>query len=412
MWNAPEAMNRMWSVRTMPYLVLTVDALDDRQQVALHALARDVGAAGGLAAGDLVDLVDEDDARLLDAADRLVRDLLHVDQLARPLPASSSSSASGTVHAAASWSSWAGGWRSRSLHVATPISSMPCGVSTSTIGGGLCADLELDLAVVELALAQHAAQLLARARVRIAARRRRRLRCRQRGGPRRGGGSRRSSRRSSAASRARIATFARLLLAHHLDGELDQVADHRLDVAADVADLGELRRLDLDERRLRQLGQPARDLGLADAGRADHDDVLRRDLVAQLGRDVAGGASGCAARSRRRAWRRAGRRCSGRARRRSRAASSRANLPLRLQQDRLLHALLSRRARAGGAGSLQLLDHDLIVGVDADRGGDPHRALGDRRALERRGVAHQRARRGERVVAARADREDRRRRAR
>ena len=62
--------------------VLGVDgrALDDRQQVALHALARDVGAVGGLAAGDLVDLVDEDDARLLGAIDRLVRDLLHVDQ--------------------------------------------------------------------------------------------------------------------------------------------------------------------------------------------------------------------------------------------------------------------------------------------------------------------------------------------
>ena len=42
-------------------------ALDQRQQVALHAFARDVGAADGLAApGHLVDLVDEDDAVLLD----------------------------------------------------------------------------------------------------------------------------------------------------------------------------------------------------------------------------------------------------------------------------------------------------------------------------------------------------------
>jgi hypothetical protein len=40
--------------------ILGVDgrSLDDRQQVALYALARDVGAVGGLAAGDLVDLVD------------------------------------------------------------------------------------------------------------------------------------------------------------------------------------------------------------------------------------------------------------------------------------------------------------------------------------------------------------------
>ena len=105
-----------------------------------------------------------------------------------------------------------------------------------------------------------------------------------------------------------------------LDGELDRSRIDRLDVAADVADLGELRRLDLEERRAGEPGQPPRDLGLADAGRADHDDVLRRDLVAQLRRAAAAAASGCAARWPRRAWRRPARRCSGRARRRSRAA--------------------------------------------------------------------------------------------
>ena len=73
---------------------------------------------------------------------------------------------------------------------------------------------------------------------------------------------------------------------HHVDGELGQVADHRLDVAADVADLGELRRLDLDERRLRQPRQAAGDLRLADAGRPDHQDVLRRDLLGQLRRQL------------------------------------------------------------------------------------------------------------------------------
>ena len=50
--------------------VLGVDggALDQRQQVALHAFARHVGAAQAFAAGDLVDLVEEDDAVLLDRA--------------------------------------------------------------------------------------------------------------------------------------------------------------------------------------------------------------------------------------------------------------------------------------------------------------------------------------------------------
>ena len=93
-----------------------------------------------------------------------------------------------------------------------------------------------------------------------------------------------------------------LLVAHHADGDLDEVADHRLDVAADVADFGELRRFDLEERRLRQLGEPPRDLGLADAGRADHQDVLRRHFVGAAPAAASGGACDCAARSPRRAW--------------------------------------------------------------------------------------------------------------
>ena len=56
--------------------VLRVDrrAFDDRQDVALHAFAADVRALAAFAAGDLVDLVDEDDAGLLHALDRGARD--------------------------------------------------------------------------------------------------------------------------------------------------------------------------------------------------------------------------------------------------------------------------------------------------------------------------------------------------
>ena len=56
---------------------------DDGQKVALHALARDVGAVtAGLAAGDLVELVDENDALLLGPANRLLGHAIHVDELA------------------------------------------------------------------------------------------------------------------------------------------------------------------------------------------------------------------------------------------------------------------------------------------------------------------------------------------
>ena len=63
--------------------------------------------------------------------------------------------------------------------------------------------------------------------------------------------------------------------------DVDQIAHDAFHVPADIADFGELGRLDLHERRVRQFRQPAGDLGLADAGRADHENVLRRDFLPQ-----------------------------------------------------------------------------------------------------------------------------------
>src|SRR6266545_3348659 len=60
-----------------------------------------------------------------------------------------------------------------------------------------------------------------------------------------------------------------------------EVAHDRVDVASHIADFGELGRLDLDERRIGEPREAPRDLGLADAGRPDHEDVLGRDLLPQ-----------------------------------------------------------------------------------------------------------------------------------
>ncbi len=68
---------------------------------------------------------------------------------------------------------------------------------------------------------------------------------------------------------------------HHADCRFEEVADHLFDIATDVADLGELGRLDLDEGRIGELGKAARDLGLAHARRPDHQDVLGHHLFAQ-----------------------------------------------------------------------------------------------------------------------------------
>ena len=80
-WNAPEAMNRMWSVLTAAVLGRDRGAFDQRQQIALHAFARHVGADAAVARADLVDLVEEDDAVVLDDFDRLLRQLVLVEQL-------------------------------------------------------------------------------------------------------------------------------------------------------------------------------------------------------------------------------------------------------------------------------------------------------------------------------------------
>ena len=79
---------------------------------------------------------------------------------------------------------------------------------------------------------------------------------------------------------ARLHVLA-LALAYLRDCDLDEIADDLLDVAADIADLGEFGGLDLDERRGGELCQPSRDLGLADAGRTDHQDIFRQHLFAQ-----------------------------------------------------------------------------------------------------------------------------------
>ena len=65
-----------------PVLGLHVRTLHDREQVALHSLARDIRPAHlALLAGDLVDLVEEDDAKGFHALERVGRHVLHVDEL-------------------------------------------------------------------------------------------------------------------------------------------------------------------------------------------------------------------------------------------------------------------------------------------------------------------------------------------
>jgi hypothetical protein len=71
-WKAPLADHSVLGVHSR--------AFHQRQQVALHALARHVGPLHLAAAGDLVDLVQEHDAVGFDVGDRLQFQLVVVDQ--------------------------------------------------------------------------------------------------------------------------------------------------------------------------------------------------------------------------------------------------------------------------------------------------------------------------------------------
>jgi len=71
------------------------------------------------------------------------------------------------------------------------------------------------------------------------------------------------------------------LVAHHFHGHVGEVAHDLFDILADITDFGKFRRFHLDERRVRQMRETARDLGFADTGRSDHQNIFRRDFVAQ-----------------------------------------------------------------------------------------------------------------------------------
>ena len=236
-------------------------ALDQRQQVALHALARDVGA-DAVARANLVDLVEEDDAVVLDRLDGVLGDLLLIEQAVRFLV---DQQRVGFPHRDAAALGPA------AERLAEDVADRDRAHLGARHAGNLehrepaagCLDFDLDLLVVELA----GAQLLAK---RVLG-----------GGAGIGAHQRAHYALLGGEMGARLDILA-LAVADQEDRGLDEIAHDLLDVAADIADLGELGRFDLDEGRARELGEAARDLGLADPGRPDHQDVLRQHLLAQL----------------------------------------------------------------------------------------------------------------------------------
>src|ERR1700733_6373069 len=235
-------------------------AFDQGQEVALNAFARDVAAAAAIAHADLVDLVQKHDAVVLDRIDRFLHQLIAIQQLVgflvdQELMGILDREAAGLGPAAA--------------HLAEDIADRDRAHLRAGHAGNFKhrhsarrLRFDLDILVVQFS----GAQLLAK---RIAGR----------------------SASVGADQGIEHAIFGGELRAglHVLalafpglrDRNLDEIANDLLDVAADIADLGEFRGLDLDERRAGEFGEPSRDLGLADAGRPDHQDIFRQHFLAQ-----------------------------------------------------------------------------------------------------------------------------------
>ncbi|GBC78231.1 hypothetical protein HRbin08_01718 [bacterium HR08] len=251
----------------------------------------------GFSSGDLINLVQEDDARLLDALQSDARHLLHVNELLLLLL---DEIIHRLIHAHLSLLGAAGAEEAgdQLLNGDVHLLDALARDDLEAPGEEAFADLDLDDAIVELPLAQELAQLLARAlqlfeigsfleEGRLA------LLLFQEIAERRSPPLALSSRGQEQVQQALLRVLLRLighllhlLGAHHVHGDVHEIADHGLDIAPDVSDLGEFRRLDLQEGRIREARQATRDLRLADARRPDHEDVLRNDVLSEIGREL------------------------------------------------------------------------------------------------------------------------------
>src|SRR5580704_1828615 len=261
-------------------------AFDDRQNIALHAFARYVGAVAGFASRDLVNLVYENNAHLLGALDGQARHLIHVQQfvfffldevierfghghLAAPLLLAENS-------------------REHVLDVDVHFLNALAGNDFKRRRGTL-ADLNFHQTLVELAVAQLRAQFFPGA-VHLVVARRFDL------GRGRVGRAWRLWRRRSGKQQIEhaffrgvfgaLGHFVQLFLAHHVDGRLHQIAHHGLHVASHVTDLGVLGSFHLDERTTSQTREAPGDFRFSYSRGANHQNILGENVFRHFGREL------------------------------------------------------------------------------------------------------------------------------
>ncbi len=254
-------------------------ALHDRQQVALYALPADIRSLSPFPAGDLVQLVQEDDPALLHPLDGNPGDEVHIDQFLL-LFLHQVFHGLGDLHFAFLLFS--------ADHVGNHVLDvdrhlLETGPLDELKGKRYRAFLIIDLhdAVVQFPFAQLPAQffpglleLFLRSGFSLLGRQEVRLEF-----------GRRQQQIQDTFLRIQLGLFfdfQDLLIAYHVDGYLHQVANHRFHITSYIPYLRKLGGFHLDEGGVGQAGESPGDLRLADPGRSDHDDVLRGDLIGDL----------------------------------------------------------------------------------------------------------------------------------
>ena len=268
--------------------------LDDRKEVPLHPLAAHVGTAGPSPGDDLVQLVQKDDAVLLDLLQCLLREGVRVYQLLGLLTLKSPQGLP-YLHPALLRPL---GQDSAEHLVQVDSHGVHPGAAQDGNGRRVVRDLDVDLAVVQPPIPQHR-QELGPSRLlsvlllggtfllRIG---------RPGPGPKHlheiGDGEFLFAPGQQDVDQTLLRPLQSGALdvlqhppAHHGHGKLDEVADHGLHVPSHIPHLRELRGLDLDEGGMNQRRQTPGYFSLPHARRPHHQDVLGHDLARHLGRE-------------------------------------------------------------------------------------------------------------------------------
>src|SRR6516165_4134856 len=236
-------------------------ALDQGQEIALYTLARHVGADAAFACADFVDLIKKHDTVILDRFDRFLCQLVGIEQLVGFLV---NKDVVGIRYCDAPC------FGSAAAEFAENIANRDCAHLRSrharnveqrqAAAAGL--HFDLDFLVVKLGGPQFLAKCFFGGNARI--------------------GADQSVKHAifSGLLRARVHILA-FLFTRQGDSHFDQVAYDLFDVAADITHLGEFGRFNFQERRAGKFREASRNFGLADAGWADHQNVLRQHFFAQ-----------------------------------------------------------------------------------------------------------------------------------